>query len=270
MSQAPCRRRVRRGRLDFPRGPGPCLGTFAAPRRPLQGPSCWTPGRAPASYGRLESHPGSGRRGPTSRRRKQSFQSGCKVGQGDLPGFGDSAWTTAGMRRWLRLRAVAQRDEPLAGEDPAGGARAEAQPRHAHCGLLHARRLGPAPHALRCPSRIPARPQRALGNRRGAPGRPGLGCTGPSPGSAGGPAPRCPPPPPGSAKPMGVCTHAAVTVAIGQLGTKGAPLFIKRAPREGGPPSRRHSRGALPPRCARRAPLAQRPPVSAWPRLCSA
>lgn len=169
------------------------------------GPSCGTPGRAPASYGRLESHPGSGRHGPTSRRRKRSLQSGCKVGQKWPPGFGDSAWTTAGTRRWLRLRAVAQRDEPPAGEDTAGGARTEAQPRRGHCGLLHARRLGPAPHAPRCPSRIPARPQRALGNRRGAPGWPGLGLTWlPVRGSAGGPAPPCPSPPPGSAKPMGV------------------------------------------------------------------
>lgn len=68
-------------------GPRPCPGTFAAPRRPLPGPGRGTPGRAPGSYGRLKSHPGSGRRGPTSRQPKQSLQSGRKVSQKWPPGF---------------------------------------------------------------------------------------------------------------------------------------------------------------------------------------
>lgn len=202
---------MRHGRLGRPR---PCPGTFAAPRRPLPGPGRGTPGRAPSSYGRLKSHPGSGRRGPTSRQRKQSPVRAQGLSKVAPRVFGESAWTTAGPRGWLRLRAAAQRDEQPAGEDTAGGAQTEAQPRRAHCGLLHARRLGPAPYAPQCPSRIPARPQRLQeidGVRRA--GR-GWGARVAVLGLAGGPSPPCQCPPAGSAKSMGLWTHVAATTSI--------------------------------------------------------
>lgn len=168
--------------------------TFAAPRQPLQGPSCWTPGERPASCRRLESHPGSGRRGPTSRRRKQGFQSGCKVGQGDLQGLE----TAPGPRQACAVAPApgcgAAGRRPLAGEDPAGGARSRGSTPSRPLQAPPRGRLGPAPHALRCPSRIPARPQRAL--RADGVRQAGRGWeSGSQSGVGRRPRPRCPPPP---------------------------------------------------------------------------
>lgn len=51
VSQAPCRRRLRRGSLGLPSGPGPCPGTFAAPRRPLPGQAVGRQGERPPATG---------------------------------------------------------------------------------------------------------------------------------------------------------------------------------------------------------------------------
>lgn len=178
----------------LPLGPSPR-------RRPLQGQAV---GRqeAPASYGRLESHPGSGRRGSGFQAAgSRSFQSGCKVGQVTPQGLetapGPRQARAGGSGRGCGAAGRAAGGRGPCGRRPDRGL----QPVAPTAGLLHARGWGQRLMLSGAPASPSARPQQALGNRQGAPGRPGLGVhRSQSEVGHGGPAsPRCPPPPPGSA-----------------------------------------------------------------------
>lgn len=140
VSQAPCRRRLRRGSLGLPSGPGPCPGTFAAPRRPLPGQAVGRQGERPPATGAWKATqaqgamarlPGDGSRvsSPGARSAKsgpQGLETAPGPRQARADGSGSGLWRSGTSRRRARTLREAPGPKlnpvaPTAGSSPRGG-----------------------------------------------------------------------------------------------------------------------------------------------------